>query len=41
MPRKLMSNARIAALGWRPRLTLRDGIRDSYAWYLANVEGRG
>jgi GDP-L-fucose synthase len=39
MPRKLMSNAKIANLGWRPRLTLRDGLADSYAWYLANVEG--
>ena len=32
-PRKLMSGARLAALGWRPRIGFEAGIRDTYAWY--------
>lgn len=33
-PRKLMSNAKINAMGWRPRIQLRDGIAASYQWFL-------
>jgi GDP-L-fucose synthase len=36
-PRKLMSGARLAALGWRPRIELEPGIRETYLWYLAQV----
>jgi GDP-L-fucose synthase len=32
-PRKLMGGARLAALGWRPRMGLEDGVRATYAWY--------
>ncbi len=35
-PRKLMSNDRLAALGWRPSITLGDGLRATYAWFLDN-----
>ena len=35
-PRKLMSVSRIRALGWKPRLSLPEGIRSAYAWYLAH-----
>ena len=35
-PRKLMDVSRIRALGWKPRLSLPEGIRGAYAWYLAN-----
>jgi len=34
-PRKLMSNARIAAMGWQPRIGLREGIERTYADFLA------
>jgi len=34
-PRKLMSNARIAAMGWQPRIGLREGIERTYRDYLA------
>ena len=34
-PRKLMSGARLAALGWRPRIPLRDGLAHAYAAFLA------
>lgn len=36
-PRKLMDVSRIRALGWKPRITLPEGIRGAYAWYLANA----
>ncbi|WP_280870976.1 GDP-L-fucose synthase [Labrys sp. LIt4] len=34
-PRKLMDSSRIAALGWRPRIGLEEGLAETYAWYLA------
>jgi GDP-L-fucose synthase len=36
-PRKLMNSNKLASLGWRPSLTLKDGLVDSYHWYLANL----
>ena len=39
-PRKLMDNSRLTAMGWRPRIGLREGIADAYAAFLAG-EGRG
>ncbi len=29
-PRKLMSGDKLAALGWRPKISLRDGLADTY-----------
>jgi GDP-L-fucose synthase len=34
-PRKLMSSDRIAAMGWRPRIGLREGIEQAYRDFLA------
>jgi GDP-L-fucose synthase len=40
-PRKLLDGTRLSALGWRPRITLRDGIAKTYAWLLEElVAGR-
>ncbi len=33
MPRKLMDSSRIAALGWKPSISLRAGLAETYAWY--------
>jgi GDP-L-fucose synthase len=33
-PRKLMDVSRLAALGWRASITLEDGLRDAYRWFL-------
>lgn len=33
-PRKLMDSLRLLALGWRPSIALREGIRQTYEWYL-------
>lgn len=35
-PRKLMSADRLRAMGWSPTISLADGIRDSYAYWLAH-----
>ena len=33
-PRKLMSAARLLAMGWRPRIDLNAGVAETYAWFL-------
>ena len=33
-PRKLMSGEKIRALGWRPRIALREGLADAYRAFL-------
>ena len=37
MPRKLLDTTRINGLGWKPQISLRDGLASTYEWYLANV----
>lgn len=36
-PRKLMDSSRLAALGWKPKIGLREGMQQTLAWYLANA----
>jgi len=36
-PRKLLDVARLARLGWRPRIGLRAGIEQTYAWFVKHV----
>lgn len=38
-PRKLMSVDRLNSLGWQASITLRDGLADTYHWFLEN-QGR-
>ena len=35
-PRKLLDITRIKQLGWKPTITLQEGIKKSYEWYLEN-----
>jgi GDP-L-fucose synthase len=35
-PRKLMSNAKLAAMGWSPKIDLHEGIAATYDWFLAH-----
>lgn len=39
MPRKLMDSSRIATLGWTPRISLREGLKDAFDWYRSHVSG--
>jgi GDP-L-fucose synthase len=33
-PRKLLDVTRLTHLGWRPQISLADGIRQTYEWYV-------
>jgi GDP-L-fucose synthase len=35
-PRKLLDASRLQKLGWKPHISLRKGIADTYEWFLAN-----
>ncbi|MBI3675221.1 MAG: GDP-L-fucose synthase [Proteobacteria bacterium] len=35
-PRKLLDSSKLRALGWSPRIGLRDGIVSAYRWFLEN-----
>lgn len=36
-PRKLMSAAKLRGMGWSPSVALRDGIAETYRWFLAQA----
>jgi GDP-L-fucose synthase len=38
--RRLLDCRRLTAMGWRPRIALRDGLADAYRWFLDNVASR-
>ncbi|WP_043770970.1 GDP-L-fucose synthase [Algiphilus aromaticivorans] len=37
-PRKLMDTSRLTGLGWRPSIGLREGLEQTYRWFLENRE---
>lgn len=37
-PRKLMDSSKLAEMGWEPKISLKDGLADTYKWYLKNVK---
>ena len=37
-PRKLLDVSRLETLGWRARISLRDGVRETYRWFLAHID---
>jgi GDP-L-fucose synthase len=38
-PRKLMSNEKLAAMGWAPRIPLEQGLETTYRWFLEHKSG--
>ncbi|MCX5871818.1 MAG: GDP-L-fucose synthase [Deltaproteobacteria bacterium] len=38
VPQKLLDISRITALGWIPRISLREGLESTYEWYLKNLD---
>jgi GDP-L-fucose synthase len=38
MPRKLLDSSRMAALGWRPRISLSHGLNETYHWYKNQID---
>jgi len=39
-PRKLLDTTRLTGLGWRPRISLRDGVQQTYDWYCGERKNR-
>ena len=39
-PRKLLDMSKMFSLGWRPGISLRDGIADAWRWFLENRAGK-
>ena len=37
-PRKLLEVSRLRQLGWQASITLENGLRDAYGWYLAHLD---
>lgn len=35
-PRKVLDVGRLFGLGWKPRIALRDGLEQTYEWYVSN-----
>jgi len=38
-PRKLVDTSKINALGWKARIGLREGVEQTYRWYLEHIDG--
>lgn len=37
-PRKLLDVSRLKSIGWQARISLEDGLRDAYGWFVANQD---
>ena len=37
-PRKLLDSTRINDLGWKPKISLEEGIQDTYLWFQENIQ---
>ncbi len=37
-PKKLMDNSKIMNLGWKPEVSLHQGIETTYNWFLSNID---
>ncbi len=39
-PRKLLDTTRLTGLGWRPQISLREGVKQTYDWYCQQPNSR-
>ncbi len=37
-PKKLMDSSKIQSLGWQPKIDLEEGVKETYQWFLDNIE---
>jgi GDP-L-fucose synthase len=37
-PRKLMDSSKLMSLGWKPKITLEEGLKSTYDWFLQNQD---
>lgn len=37
-PRKLMDSNKLRSLGWKPEISLEEGIKSTYDWFLTNID---
>ena len=38
-PKKLLDVSKLKSLGWLPKISLKEGIKTTYEWYVTNVKG--
>ena len=36
-PRKLLDVSKLKSMGWKPNISLKDGIKSTYEWYLSTL----
>jgi GDP-L-fucose synthase len=37
-PQKLLDSSRMRKLGWKPEISLEQGVKETYDWYVQKVE---
>jgi GDP-L-fucose synthase len=37
-PRKLLDSTKLFSMGWRPMITLEEGLESTYSWFAGNIE---